>query len=263
MKSRSQILPLLAAALLLLGAAPACGAQKPKPKDRGGISLVLAVKTTGPQVEQSVKRTAAVIEKRCDRLGIYCKLERQAGEKANQLVLRFSTTMDAARVKRVLLAEGFALRAVASPPNPAALLEYSTSAEAVAAAGADKDVFRFADEEMYLVAERPPIMTGDELRNCAAVESDENSAEYEVDCQLSSEGSARLKSWTGANLNRYVAVVFNRRALSAPYIRAEIKYNVVVSGGFDRQDAEDAAVILGSGNLPAPVEVLEEATYRP
>lgn len=264
MKSRSQLLPLLVAALLLIGAAPAHDAQKKsKPRDRGGVSLVLAVKATGSQVEQSVERASSVIVKRCDRLGIYCKLEPQGGDKANQLVLRFSTAMDAGRVKRILLAEGLELRAVASPPNPAPLLEYSTRAEALAAAGTRNDVFAFAAEETYLVVERAPIMTGDELRDCAALKSEENSAEYEVDCQLSPEGSARLKDWTGANLKRYIAVVFNGRALSAPYIRAQIEYNIVLQGGFDKRDAEDAAVILESGNLPAPVEVLEEATYRP
>jgi preprotein translocase subunit SecD len=61
----------------------------------------------------------------------------------------------------------------------------------------------------------------------------------------------------------YVAVVYDGRALDVPYIRAPISYNVVLSGGFDRRQAEDVAVVLWGGNLPAPVEVLEEGTYTP
>jgi preprotein translocase subunit SecD len=46
-------------------------------------------------------------------------------------------------------------------------------------------------------------------------------------------------------------------------VKATVGYNVVVSGGFDRQQAEDVAAVLAGGNLPAPVEVLEEGTYKP
>lgn len=257
---------LLAFALLLPGAAAACAAQKrSRPQDRGGVSLLLAVKAAGPQLERSVAGTVAVIERRCARLGVYCNLQRREGDDGARLALRFSTTKDAGRVKRILLAEGMELRAVVSPPFPAPMPEYSTHAEAVAAAGVERDVFPFPDGDAvtHLVTERAAILTGDDLRSCAALASDESFGEYEVDCQLRPEGAARLKAWTGANINRYVALVFNRRALSAAYIVAQIEYNVVVSGGFDRRQAKDVAVILESGNLPAPLELLEEGTYKP
>lgn len=260
-------LTLLAAALSLPGATAAAHAQKKKhgPRDRGGVSLLLAVGAEGAQAERSVARAASVIERRCARLGVHCELRRPAGGEANRLALRFSTPKDAGRVKRILLAEGLELRAVASPPFPAAMLEYATRAEALAAAGSDDEVFPFPGglAETHLVAGRAPILTGDDVRNCAALKSDEGLGKYEVDCQLRRGGAARLKAWTGANVGRYMAVVFNRRVLSAAYVVAQIEYNVVVSGGFDRRQAEDAAVVLDSGNLPAPVEVLEEGTYRP
>lgn len=257
---------LLTCALLLPGAPTAAAAQKRRgPRDRGGVSLALAVRAAGPLLERSVERTAAVIESRCRRLRIYCELRRPTGGEANRLVLRFSTPTDAGRVKRILLAEGLELRAAVSPPFPARMSEYATRAEAEAAAGAGDVVFPLADggAGTHLITERTPILTGDGVRDCAALKSDEGFGKYEVDCRLRPEGAARLKAWTGANINRYVAVVFNGRALWAGSIRAPIEYNIVVSGGFDRRQAEDAAVILEGGNLPAPVELLEEGTYRP
>ena len=88
-------------------------------------------------------------------------------------------------------------------------------------------------------------------------------AEAFVDCLLSHEGSSRLKNWTRDNITRYVAVIYDGRALDVPYIKAPIWTNVVISAGFSRREAEDVAAALAGGNLPAPVEVLEEGTYKP
>jgi len=266
-RARGPLGPLVAFALLLPGAPSAGAAQKKSrgPRDGGGVSLLLAVRAEGSQVERSMARAAAVIERRCARLGVYCKLRRETGGEGKRLALRFSTTKDAGRVKRILLAEGLELRAVVSLPFPAPGQEYSTRAEAAAAAGAEWDVFSQltgGGAETYLITERSPILTGDDLRSCAALPSTEGRGRYEVDCRLRPGGAARLKAWTGANINRRLAVIFNQRLLSAPYIVAPIEYNVVVSGGFDRRQAEDAAIVLDSGNLPAPVELLEEGRYR-
>jgi len=267
MKMHVARVPLLAAALSLGGVAPARAAQRARPRDRGGLSLLLAVKADGQRMEWSVRRTAAVIKKRCAALGIRCELRPQAGDQANRLLLRFSTSGDPGRVKRVLLARGLEVRGGVSPPQPSPLREYSTRAAAAAAAGNDTDVCPLGDSgaETYLVVERAAIVTGDDARDCAALRSGGRgiSSVYEVDCQLRPAGAARLKAWTGANINRYVAVIFDGRVLDAPYIRAPIWYNIVVSGGFNRRQAEDVALILASGNLPAPVELLEEGVYQP
>jgi len=256
---------LLACALPLPGAAAAGAAQKQhRPRDRGGVSLVLAVRAAGPQLERSVERTAAVVESRCRRLRIYCNLQRQAGGEANRLALRFSAPKDAGRVKSILLAKGLELRAAVSPSFPTPLYEYSTRAEA-AAVGGEGEVFALPGDhgETHVVLERASILTGDDVRSCDVLTSKEGSGKYEVNCRLRPAGAARLKTWTGANIDRYVVTVFNGRALAAYHIMWPIEYNVVVSGGFDRRQAEDAAVILEGGNLPTPVELLEEGTYKP
>jgi len=250
---------------LLAGAAEFASAQRRAPRDRGGTSLLLEVRAEGARMSDVVGRAAAVIRRRCARLGVYCRVG--PGGAANRLALRFSATKDSGRVKQTLLAQGLELRAVVSPPNPHPLLEYATRAEAEAAAGGDRDVFPYEEYEgeTYIVAERAPIITGDDVRSAVALRAQGDghllSVSYEVDCRLRPAGGARLKAWTRANNNRYVAVVFDGRALSAPYIKAPIWLNVVVSGGFDRRQAEDLAVVIGAGNLPAPVSVIEETTY--
>jgi hypothetical protein len=90
MKRAHKRFPLLLA-LLLLGLSSACNRNRSDghvfgPKDKGGIYLVIAVKAEAAQLDQSIQQTIAVIEKRCEQLYIYCKLERQSGDKSNQIV---------------------------------------------------------------------------------------------------------------------------------------------------------------------------------
>lgn len=259
---------LLSAALL---SSAALAAQKPARRDVGGVSLLLEVKADPPRTAQVVARTTAVIKKRCALLGIYCELRRPAGDAANRLALRYSTTMDAGRVRRILLAPGFELRPVMSMNHPFPLMEYRTRAEAEEDArpvpGAEVLPLQSWDggDETFVIVERDPVVTGDDVRRAVAIRavSVGGYGPYEVECRLSQKGGRRLRAWTRANLNRYVAVVYGGRAISAPYIRSEIWYDVVISGGYNRREAKDVAVVLGSGNLPAPVEVLEEGTYKP
>lgn len=261
MKARDACLLLLA--LFLVGSTRTSTAQRPTPQNKGGVHVMLAVTADGSRVNETIGRAVAVIRKRCRLLGVPCKFQRQMGEKANRLKLDVSTHMDADRVKGILLAEGLELRGVISPRFPEPMLDYPTRSQAIAAAGAENDVFFSPGEEMYLIAERTPFFTGDDLGSCVVLKSEENFQEYEVDCQLKPAGAARLEGWTGANINRYIAMIFNRAMLSAAYIKAPISYNVVVSGGFNKREAQDAAVVLQSGNLLALVELVEEGTPSP
>jgi len=263
-----RLAPLAAALLLMAVAARPVAAQRRAPRDRGGTSLLLEVRAEAARAGDAVERTAAVIRRRCARLGAYCRVEPRPGGAADRLALRFSSALDSARVKGILLAEGVEVRAVNSVPYPFPVTEYATRAEAVAVAKAGMSVFPLAGYDLpegHIITAGAPIVTGDDLRAPSVVRAppDTPGGGYVVDSQLRPAGAARLKAWTSANINCYAAVIYNGRALEAVYVKAPVVYNVVVSGGFDRRQAEDVAAVLAGGNLPAPVEVLEEATYKP
>ena len=50
---------------------------------------------------------------------------------------------------------------------------------------------------------------------------------------------------------------------SAAFIKSQITDTGVIGGRFSKQQAEDVALVLSTGNLPAPVELVEEGTYKP
>jgi preprotein translocase subunit SecD len=268
MKALAHTITPLAVALLLGGAATRADGQRRDAPKAGGVSLLLEVKAEGPRAPGAVERTAEVIRRRCARLGVRCELSPRAGGVANRLALRFSPAKDAERVRNVLLSKGFELRAVVSPPYPGRMLWYATRADAEAVAAEGADVFPLLEPGLpltYIVTEREPIIDGDVLRNPVVVRArrDTPGGGYVVDCRLDRRGSARLSGWMAARLGSYAAVVLDGWALSAVYVKAPVSYNVVVSGGFDRRQAEDAAAALAGGRLPAPVEVLEETAHAP
>jgi preprotein translocase subunit SecD len=262
----------LALLLLLPGATLSCGLPLPfrssqTPRDRGGIRLVIAVKAEGDALEKSVEQTAEVIRSRCDPLGVFCDVRREGGAGSNRLALRVSGHVAPARVKSVLLAQGLLeLRPVVSPPNPMPLKVYATRAEAVAAAGADRDVLPYVEAEaepgQFLVVERTPVISGQDLRSAKAL-SYGGDDDFSIAFTLKPEGAARLGRWTEANIGRYVAITLNGRVRSAPFIKDKITEDGQISGHFTKEQAEDVALTLRSGGLPAPVEVLEEGAYKP
>ena len=76
-----------------------------------------------------------------------------------------------------------------------------------------------------------------------------------------SSGARRFARLTTEHVNERFAIVLDGRVLSAPTIREPIPGGRgQISGGFTLQGAKDLAVLLRSGALPAPLQVIEERT---
>ena len=270
MKSRVAPPLIRAASLaLVLAAASACAVpwSSSGPKDFGGTYMILAVKADASAVEQSVAQASEVIRSRCDALWVYCKIERQGGEGSNRLKLRVSPgPQDFARVRSVLLVEGkLELRAVVSKPNPAPMQSYSVREDAELDERPDSDeVLPFEDEGKvteFLLVEREPVVTGLDIQEAFA--ASDGKGKHWIDFGLKPEAASRFGEWTDKNVGRYVAIVLDGKVRSAPYIRGRITDHGQIMGSFTGEQAEDVALTLKSGKLPAPIEVIEEGRYTP
>jgi preprotein translocase subunit SecD len=263
--------------LLLLCLISACGwaGRRFGSKDEGGIFLIIAVKADAASLDQSIRQTIEVMEKRCDQMGIYCKAQRHGGDKSDRIMLRISNTKNPERIKSVILSQGLEIRAVVSPPSPAPVQTFATREEAAAVAGTDKDVLPYLEKsdgpngssvgsESFLVVERTSVVSGRDISDAQALTIPEGALEiHQVNFTLTPEGAMRFGEWTAANINKYIAVVLNKEVRSVAYIKSQILDRGQISGRFTKEQAEDAAMVLRSGNLPAPIEALEEGLYKP
>jgi protein-export membrane protein SecD len=80
-----------------------------------------------------------------------------------------------------------------------------------------------------------------------------------VSFRFDSVGARRFGEATRDNVGKLFAIVLDNRVISAPVIREPILGGAgVISGSFTTQSAQDLALLLRAGALPAPLKVLEE-----
>ncbi len=85
-----------------------------------------------------------------------------------------------------------------------------------------------------------------------------------VSFRFDSMGGKRFGETTRKNVGRVFAIVLDKKVISAPVIREPILGGSgVISGSFTTESAQDLALLLRAGALPAPIKVLEERTVGP
>ncbi|MDA9678082.1 protein translocase subunit SecD [Candidatus Pelagibacter sp.] len=107
------------------------------------------------------------------------------------------------------------------------------------------------------------ILSGDNLLD-AQPRMNNQTNETIVSFTLDRVGAKRFGKATSSNIGRKLAIVLDGRIISAPVIRDTIANgNGQISGGFTFQSATDLALLLRSGALPAPLNIIEERTVGP
>ena len=118
------------------------------------------------------------------------------------------------------------------------------------------------DEEEAFVSKRI-IMSGDNLLD-AQPRVDSETNETIVSFTLDRVGAKRFGKATSTGIGKQLAIVLDGKIISAPVIRDTIaSWSGQISGGFTFQSATDLALLLRSGALPAPLNIIEERTVGP
>ncbi len=128
--------------------------------------------------------------------------------------------------------------------------------------GAEKLSYEDGSEEDALVSKRI-ILSGDNLLD-AQPRMDSETNETVVTFTLDRVGAKRFGKATSTGIGKQLAIVLDGKIISAPVIRDTIASGSgQISGGFTFQSATDLALLLRSGALPAPLNIIEERTVGP
>ena len=107
------------------------------------------------------------------------------------------------------------------------------------------------------------ILSGDNLLD-AQPRMNNQTNETVVSFTLDRVGAKRFGKATSSNIGKQLAIILDGKIISAPIIRDTIASgNGQISGGFTFQSATDLALLLRSGALPAPLNIIEERTVGP
>ena len=233
--------------------------------------------------KQSAEQAMQIIKTRINSLGVKePTIQRRGTEDSGEILLQMPGMDDPERVKKIIGAESkLSLMKIVSPPNPTPVQRYPTREAALQSIGGDetpsRKVYEYLERDdpvsasqkqddipnQWVVVESPAIIEGDDLRDASAVTRTGNAGDYQISFSLKPGGAKKFGAWTTQNIGNYMAVVLNEKVKSAAFIQGAIYDQGQISGQFTKESAEDLALTLKSGALPAEIEYLEERTVGP
>ena len=121
----------------------------------------------------------------------------------------------------------------------------------------------FEDGKTQLRVNKRVVMSGDNLTNARPTFDNLNN-ETVVSFTLDRVGANKFGRITTKNVGKKLAIILDNKIVSAPQIReAILGGSGQISGDFTFQSATDFALLLRSGALPAPLNIVEERTVGP
>jgi preprotein translocase subunit SecD len=234
---------------------------------RGGVSLILRVKVQDDaaspgQQREVLEQTRQILERRINAFGLSEATVQPYGSRGNELLVQFPGAGDPSRIRIVLQKRGvFEWYSVENGP-------FATAAEAMSQQGGHVPANRKLvqtraqanGERSWFLLDSQPIVRGTDLRDARAAA---DAMDHPVTTfTLTQNAAARFEQYTQANIGRRTAIVIDGEILSAPVIEDVIRDSGQIRGARTHEEAEDLAVNLRSGALPAAIEVVQERTVE-
>jgi SecD/SecF fusion protein len=216
----------------------------------GLVQLLLTDSGILDRVRRAVDQTIEVIRRRVDALGTTePNIQRQG---ADRVLVQVPGLQDTNRLKELL--------------GTTAKLEFRLVADPGYNPG-DVDMLNELDQAGQVTAtfpvERRVMVQGEDLTD-AQPGFDQRSGEPVVNFRFNLRGGQRFGEVTSANVGKPFAIVLDGKVISAPRILGPITGGSgQISGRFTVQQANDLAVLLRAGALPAKLTIVEERTVGP
>lgn len=221
----------------------------------GQITMTLSEVGLREKSNNAIQQSIEIIRRRIDGTGVSEPMIARQG--ASRILVQLPGVEDPARIKQLL---GTTARMTfrlldenAVPPQPGQ--PAPPGVEFLRGEGRD-------GETVYPVRRRIEV-DGANLTDARAGQNGQT-GEWVVNFRFDSVGARRFADVTRNNVGRPFAIVLDDRVISAPNIREPITAGSgQISGSFTAASANDLAVLLRAGALPAPLTVVEERTVGP
>ena len=244
--------------------APAAG-------ETNGYLLTMKPSVVADLRKNTMDQALETITRRINALGLTEPTIAFTGRGDNEILVQLPGEGDPTRAKSVIQAGGqLELKRVADdqpyPSEIAALGAHGgvlpPGAEIVPGKG-ESTAGSPAPAQVFYILDRAPIVTGQDLRSATTSPSTNYPGQYQVDFKLSTSAAARFGPFTETNIGRRMAIVLDHRVYTAPVINGKIEDSGMIEGSFTQESAQDLALVLRAGALPASIKYLEERTVGP
>ena len=214
---------------------------------------------------ESVTQAIQTIERRVNELGVSEPTVAPYGSTGDQIVVELPGVSNTARAKDIIgKTAQLTLNLVEDGP---AVDQQTLLAKYQGQVPPDMQVVsgsvsRTDPTVSYYLVRKVPAVTGKDLRTARQTIGEFN--EPAVSFTLNSEGVTKFSRVTGANVGRQLAIVLDDRVVSAPSIEGAINQpEARITGRFTPQEADDLALVLRSGALPASLTYLDQREVGP
>lgn len=114
----------------------------------------------------------------------------------------------------------------------------------------------------YYLLDKRPVITGESLADARSGFDDKGQSNVSI--AFDGEGARKFARVTTENTGHRLAIVLDGITYSAPNLNEPILGGrASITGNFNPTEAENLAIVLRAGALPAPVKIVEERTVGP
>jgi len=227
----------------------------------GELLLSLGEEERAAFAEAAVRQAAETMRRRLDAFGVRRPRAGTVAGSSGRIRVELPGVPDPERIGRLLEETGrLELKWVEGEPAPEAELlarlggEVPRGREVVCAERSEATGPSSASEGLCYLLERTPAITGGDLKTAQVSEG--SFGDPVVLVTLTEPAGVRFGHATAANVGRQLAILLDGRVLTAPVVRTEIGSEAIIEGGFSQQEAQDLAVLLRAGALPASARIV-------
>jgi preprotein translocase subunit SecD len=225
--------------------------------DAGGglIRLTVPQAAITERVRQAIDQSIQIVERRVNELGTVEPLIQRQG--TDRILLQVPGLGDPSRLIDLVgrtAKMDFRMVDTTVPPDQAAAGRLPPDSELLPSTEPGHPPY---------VVKKQVLVSGGELTD-AQPGFDQRSGEPIVSFRFNTSGSRKFAQATSENVGQPFAIVLDNKVISAPVIREPITGGSgQISGSFTVQQANDLAILLRAGALPAPLTVIEQRTVGP
>src|ERR1700712_177368 len=225
--------------------------------DAGGglIRLTVPPAAITDHVRQSVEQSIQIVERRVNELGTVEPLIQRQG--TDRILVQVPGLQDPTRLKELLGKTAkldFRMVDQTVPPDQAAQGRVPPDSELLMSSQSPRVPY---------VIKKQILVSGGDLTD-AQPGFDQRTSEPIVSFRFNTSGSRKFAQATSENVGQPFAIVLDNEVISAPVIREPITGGSgQIAGSFTVQAANELAILLRAGALPAPLTVIEERTVGP
>lgn len=222
--------------------------------DDGIAKITLTEEAITERRRAAVEQSIEIVRRRIDETGTREPSIQRQGD--DRILVQLPGLDDPARIKRLL---GQTARLTFQMVD----MEARTGGRAPPGSVALPADGRSTSQQTEYIVRREIIVSGENLIT-ASTTFDQQSGGPAVSFRFDAAGGRRFGQATTDNVGRPFAIVLDGRVISAPVIRQPILGGSgIITGGFSVQEANDLALLLRAGALPAPLNILEERSVGP